>query len=187
MLVVKANGAKIFNKKAIKFLKYNSLPVGAIINTDVNRVTNEAHQDFLFLFENYKYIAIFIFLVISIYIYLKYYYGIFNSALVLPALVQWTKAGETLIPFPRTRAGKRELDNTSEPDNTYYDDYLLALTINKDEDPKCIFKCECSKSIYCPYSELNKQTTTNVKEGEILSENKKSKLKTMKIYIKDAI
>jgi hypothetical protein len=159
MLVVKANGAKIFNNKPIKFLKYNSLPVGTIINTDVNTVANEAPQYFLSLFENYKYIAIFIFLVISIFIYLKYYYGIFNSA----------------------------LDNTSEPDDTCYDDYLLALTIDKDEDPKCIFKCECSKSIYCPYSELNKQTNTNVKEGEVLSENKKSKLETMKIYIKGAL
>jgi hypothetical protein len=62
-----------------------------------------------------------------------------------------------------------------------HDNSILPTMIDKYEQPECIFKCYCSKIIYCP--EFNKQTNISIKREEKLSEEKTINLESKIIYI----
>lgn len=63
----------------------------------------------------------------------------------------------------------------------WYDNSIFSAMVDKYEQPECIFKCYCSKFVYCP--EFNKQTSISIKIGEKLSGEKTTKLESKILYI----
>jgi hypothetical protein len=153
----------VFNKrkKIIKNLKINSLPLASIKDIEVNTVSNNDSMDLFSLFEKYLYITLFIFLVIYIYIYLNYYYGKIKFSL------------ENLFNYSYAEI--------------WYDKSILPIMTANYEEPECIYKCKCLKSICCPLSDFNKYIKIDVEEGKVLSEEEINILKLRNEYIEDVV
>jgi hypothetical protein len=126
---------------------------------DVNTVSSKDYRDFFSLFENYIYIVLFIFFVIYIFIYFNYYYGKLYFSLV----------------------------NIYNYVEIWYDKPILPIMLGKLEEPKCIYKCKCLKTIFCPFSNSYYFLKIDIKEGKELSEEDITRLKINKNYIKDII